>query len=194
MLFRSKDQFVHQSDLVGIEKKQRLSLEADFKRELYNPKMRKVGDVEHIHLDTKPFRTIEDMLFARTRFDEWRKTNCLKNLPDWDNWCEYYAIQKAKKGTTLRLKESDDSGSILLRLFLRAYMQHELGLCGDEYPRKDLVKKFSYWGYSYTTKDFTPAKKAKLHTHCVPRTMKVDLLMNHLKELFPNAELDDLLV
>lgn len=193
-LISIKDQFVHQSDLVGIEKKQRLNLEADFKRELYNPKMRQVGDVEHIHLDTKPFRTIEDMLFARTRFDEWRKTNCLKSLADWDNWCEYYAIQKAKKGTTLRLKESDDSGSLLLRLFLRAYMQRKLGLCGDEYSRKALVEKFAEWGYSYTTKDFTPAKKAKLFTHCVPRTTRVDLLMDHLKALFPKAKLDDLLV
>lgn len=56
----------------------RLSLETDFKRTLCHPKVRQVGNTEHIHLDAKPFRIIEDMLFARARFDDWRKINCLR--------------------------------------------------------------------------------------------------------------------
>ncbi|HCH3385730.1 TPA: hypothetical protein NKU35_003447 [Vibrio parahaemolyticus] len=196
----TRQQFTHQTDLVAVETEQRLNLEHDFKRDLVNPKIRTVRykkngemtDTPHIHLDTKPFRTIEDMLFARVRFDEWRKTHTLKTIEDWDNWQEYYLLSKSLVETNMRLQSGEHSGHVLLRLFLRAYGQSELGLCGDEYSRKELVSHFAEWGYSYKPNDFTPAKKAKMFLGVVPRTQLTMELAGRLTELLPAFDVEQL--
>jgi hypothetical protein len=191
-LISTREMFTHQTDMVSVETEQRLSLEADFKRNLVNPKMRSVHDTEHIHLDTQPFETIEDMLYARIRFDVWRKNNCLKTLVDWDSWQEFYLMSLALCKIKMRLKDGEHSGHLLLRLFLRAYGQAELGLQGDEYARKELVAKFEDWGYSYKTSDFTPAKKAPLYLGVVPRTERSSHLASLLLSLFPDFDVESL--
>ena len=191
-LISTREMFTHQTDMVSVETEQRLSLEADFKRNLVNPKMRSVHDTEHIHLDTQPFETIEDMLYARIRFDVWRKNNCLKTLVDWDSWQEFYLMSLALCKIKMRLKDGEHSGHLLLRLFLRAYGQAELGLQGDEYTRKELVAKFADWGYSYKTSDFTPAKKAPLYLGVVPRTERSSHLASLLLSLFPDFDVESL--
>ncbi|RPA60335.1 hypothetical protein EGC86_14780 [Shewanella frigidimarina] len=191
-LISTRKMFTHQTDMVSVETEQRLNLEADFKRNLVNPKMRAVLGTEHIHLDTQPFETIEDMLYARIRFDVWRKNNCLKTLVDWDSWQEFYLMSLALCKIKMRLKDGEHSGHLLLRLFLRAYGQAELGLQGDEYTRKELVAKFADWGYSYKTSDFTPAKKAPLYLGVVPRTERSSHLASLLLSLFPDFDVESL--
>lgn len=185
-LVSQREMFTHQTDMVSVESEQRLNLEPDFKRNLCNPTMRTVNGIPHLHLETKPFETIEDMLFARVRFDAWRKNNCLKTLEDWYSWQEFYLMSIALSHVTMRLKEGEHSGHLLLRLFLRAYGQAKLGLRGDEYTRKALVAKFTDWGYSYKTSDFTPAKKATLYLGVVPRTKHSSELASLLTNLLPN--------
>jgi hypothetical protein len=92
----------------------------------------------------------------------------------------------------MRLKDGEHSGHLLLRLFLRAYGQAELGLQGDEYTRKELVAKFADWGYSYKTSDFTPAKKAPLYLGVVPRTERSSHLASLLLSLFPDFDVESL--
>jgi len=193
-LISTKEQFTNKSDLVGKEKMQRLNLEPDFKRNPCNPTMRKVLDTEHIHLDSKPFNTVEEMLFFRVRFDQWRKINCLKTLNDWDNWVEFSETQWAKRSTNLRLTPDAHSGHILLRLFLRAFVQSLLGLSGNEYTRKELINKFAEWDYPCTTGQFTAAIKEPLHTNCIPHTIKANKLAKGLKALFPKFEVQKLFV
>ena len=98
------------------------------------------------------------------------------------------ALRKIK----MRLKDGEHSGHLLLRLFLRAYGQAELGLRGDEYTRKELVAKFTDWGYSYKTSDFTPAKKATLYLGVVPRTESSTNLASLLLTLFPAFDVESL--
>jgi hypothetical protein len=117
-LISSREMFIDERDFVSIERKQKMNLEWDMKRELVNPVENTakvtvekivgttvettVKEVTHIFCETVPHTNLEEALAMRARFDGWRKNNCLKRLTDWDSWEDYWLTSSLTLPTGIR--------------------------------------------------------------------------------------------
>ncbi len=97
-----------------------LNMEYDQKRQLLNPMMVDVKGRKHIALETKPHKSLDEMLFTRLRFDRWRKSHVLKNFDDWCSWQDRLVMAESTSHKNLRLKSDETSDSLMARLFARA--------------------------------------------------------------------------
>ncbi|WCE32074.1 DNA polymerase [Vibrio sp. SCSIO 43137] len=196
-----RDMWRDHLDLISISRNKRLNLEFDFKRCPINPRMVKVrhpetGEtVEHLAFDTLPWPTVEDGLFARTYFDEWRENHCLKTLHDWYSWMDFYKVKKFTKGTGLKYTKG---GSLeLFRLqMLRAITQGKWGL--PEHPARipkgfyeDLAEQLTEAGFETTKKDCANAraKTRKVYEQLLPVTQQIIPLLAWLVEHHPDVDM-----
>lgn len=187
-LISMQEQWQTESDLVEIKRDQFLNLEFDFKRRPVNPKMVEVAGHVHLTCNTEAWKTASQAELARTIFDGWRKSHCLKTVNDFEAWEEFYAAQLSIRGTGIKMTAEGTVG-LLRRLFLRAYTQ---GIWGTEKVLS--YAKLADWltdqGYPTTETEVKNAGRSKLVEHCVPPTIKVEALLKQLLELQPNLEVE----
>jgi len=196
-------QWTTDSGFNRLEREQMLNLEPDLKRRLINPRMVTVRGMQHIACDTTPWETAALGLAARAIFDSWAKNkHCLKTMADWDSWSEYFQFGMARRAKVLggRLgagihMTSDGAEGVLRRMFLRAWTRKLLGL-----TRTMTGPKLAQWmtdiGMPTTPDDVKNAGRAtqRFEDAVVPRTEKVMAFLELLKQQFPSADLDQLLV
>lgn len=197
-LISTRDQFTRESDLIMIEKEQRLSLEFDFKRDLVNPVMREVCGHQHIACNSVPFRTEAEQAKTRRMFDNWRKHNCLKTLDDFFRWEEYRLLSglvarlTAKGMTSIRIQQGETLASVYARLFCRGYMQGCWGFpaAGSKRPVKhpELATVFEEAGVIMKTSTISQAKNRRLIEGELPFSPLLLPLIRQLLLLFPKFD------
>jgi hypothetical protein len=190
------------SGFTRLEREQTLNLEPDMKNQLINPRMVKVRGVEHIAFDTKPWPSADAGLHARAIFDGWIKKNCLKTMDDWLNWQDYYQLGIARRAKLSQGRPGvgihmTDEGAIglLRRMFLRAWTREALGLV-KTISGPQLAKWLTDIGMATVPNDVKNAGRAthRLEEGIVPRSQEVLARIEQLKERFPEADLDRLLI
>ena len=209
-----REQWPKQSDLIKIKKEILLNLEYDMKRMPINPRTVKVRGGEHLAFDTMPWRTDEEMQYARAIFDGWRKpnypklaegqlkytqeqidkansqANCLKTVDDFYRFEDFflsYITTEGKRGISV---QHDCSEGILKRLFLRAFVREQWGLENIATSRTELANWLSTEGYQTSLDDIANAKRkdAKLVYHAVPVTKYSLKLLEYILDEFPSFQ------
>ncbi len=213
-----RDQWYTQSDLIVINKQILLNFEYDMKRKPVNPRMMPIRDIEHLAFDTVPWDYVDDMEFARSVFDGWRKptypkkkegqseytaeeikkaislANCLKTVDDYHRFEDFYLCHlstETKKGINV---QQGGSVCMLKRLFLIAYKKEKWGL-GDKAVLPNLTQQgIADWltcsGYSTTINDvsYGGRKDVKLVTNVVPVTQFSLALLAVILEQYPSFD------
>jgi len=187
-LTSTREQLLTECDMVNIVSKQRLNLEPDLKRELCEPRLISVKGMEHIALASLPHRTVNDFLRSRRATDVWRQTGTLKTLTDWDTLSDRIDIELAKDNAdakSLRIKEGETSGSLLLRVYCRAHMQRALGIKSLMSARQ-LAETLGSEGIEVKASSISAAKKAKLILKVIPvNNLSIKMLALILKIVGP---------
>lgn len=184
-LTSTRDMMLHKKDLIMNERLQFMNLEPDCKRRLINPRMIPVLDRMHLACDTEPHQTLEVGEYYRTRFDAWRKANCLKEDPDWDSWDDFIETSIAKRGSGMRLNDGEKSDGLLRRNFIRAYARETHGL-KRTMKGADLAAWLSHHGYVTKTSQVSGGKRAKLYYRVVPVTKRTVALLQLILSEFPD--------
>lgn len=213
-----RDQWFTHSDLIMIQKKIFLNLEYDMKRKPVNPRMMPIRNTEHLAFDTVPWDNVDDMEFARSVFDGWRKptypkkkkgqikytseevkkaislANCLKTVDDYYRFDDFYLCHlsaETKKGINVR---QGGSVCMLKRLFLTAYQKGKWGLdskaCSVNLTQQGVADWLTVAGYSTTINDvsYGGRKNVKLVTNVVPVTQFSLALLEVILENYPTFE------
>ncbi|EHP0861475.1 hypothetical protein KNZ39_003027 [Escherichia coli] len=159
-LISTREMWLSESDLVSQEQNIRLNLEFDFKRQLTQPAMNE----GHLLMASRPWNNMKEALQQRSLFDDWRQTHTLKDVADWDDWCDFLYCRTVFSDMKLKVgsKRSDD---ILVRLFLRALAQCQWGLTLKDkksYSCKEVAEWLTSEGYSVTLTDVKNAVRAKI--------------------------------
>ncbi len=152
------------TDLVMEESEVGLSLEFDWKRELFDPVVRTAGQVlngqnyKTISLSSRPFLNRDTFMSARALSSSWRRSHQLKTEADWKNWIEFrkrddLAITSGHRGRGTLLQQA-------IREYLRRYTNAENGYAGGKY--KYLAQELTKAGYQITETDLKNAKRAKV--------------------------------
>ncbi len=111
----------------------------------------------HIACRSKPHRTVEDFKMVRQQFDEWRQTNSLRTMNDWNSWLAFRARKTLKaKGVT---SGHGDLEGQCKRQFLRAFANNDDGLKDCTYT--ELASWLTGIGYPTTADDVKNAKRSK---------------------------------
>jgi hypothetical protein len=213
-----REQWYTQSDLIMVQKKVLLNLEYDMKRKPVNPRMVPIRQTEHLAFDTVPWDTVDDMEFARSVFDGWRKptypkkkegqteytiaeiekanslANCLKNLDDYYRFEDFYLCHlsaETKKGINV---QQGGSVCMLKRLFLIAYKKGKLGLASQAekapFTQAEVAEWLSERGYQTTVDDvsYGGRKGVRLVSNVVPVTRYSLELLMLILSKYPNFE------
>jgi len=192
-LTSSRKQFLSDSDVVNETQEVRLNLEPDFKRQLTHPRMVDVNGKQHIAFSSKPHKNNQEGEFCRTRLDQWRKDNCLKEIEDWESLEDYIKLSKAIANTNIRLKNDEGSDGLLRRIFLRAYTQQKLNL-----PRSMGYEALAEWltreGYETKSSQVGSAKAATLFYEIIPVTARTLKLLRVLLKKFPEFDYEPLFI
>lgn len=196
-LISTRGMWLTESDLVAVLKEPRLNLEFDMKRRPEHPLERDVQGRQHLAFETKPWRSVEEALEARARFDGWRKGalgtgRVLKTLQDFEDW-EAYRDQSARLGSPGRgigLRR-DGSKGILKRLFLRAFVRNEWGISNEGWTYKELVCHLEQKGIKTSEMDVKNAKRDNAPLAEVSLSYDADVinLLRVILEMFPDFEL-----
>lgn len=197
-----RGQWSSDSGFIRLEREQRLNLEPDWKNRLIKPRMIMVKGIEHIACETEPWENAEQGLDARAIFDGWIRKNTLKTLEDWQSWQECYQLGVARRAKRRQGKASNginmtEEGPVgmLRRMFLRAWSQETLRL-EKRLSRPKMAALLTALGLVTTVDD---VKNAGRSTHrfeegVVPRTPEVVACIDKLRAIFPDAELERLLI
>ncbi|WP_415902127.1 hypothetical protein ACMXYR_14445 [Neptuniibacter sp. QD29_5] len=182
-LTSTRTQVLEHKDLIMNEKMQFMNLEPDCKRRLINPRLISTLGFQHIACDTEPHRSLEVGDYYRTRFDAWRKKNCLKEIEDWESWDDFIETSLAVRGSGMRIQPGDKSDAILRRNFVRAFAQEIHGLTRDV-P----AWKFSEWlcDEGYFTKESEVSRTAKIYHRAVPVTKRTVALLKLILSRYSN--------
>lgn len=197
-LMSTRDQFTKESDLIMVEKEQRLSLEFDFKRDLINPVMREVCGHQHIACNSIPFRTETEQGKVRRMFDNWRKNNSLKTVDDFFSWQEYRLLSAlvkrlaSKQSGGIRIQKGDSLAMVYARLFCRGYMQGAWGFppMGQRRPMKhpDLSSAFLEVDIEIKTGTISQAKNRPLIEGELPFSNLLIPVIRMLQKHFPDFD------
>ena len=142
---------------------------------------------EHICFDTRPWPTVAAAMEQRVVFDNWRRTNCLKTLNDWESWEDYFVCKTSIKGLPMRVTDEGSLG-ILKRVFLRAYTQSAFGMT-KTMGYDELAEWLTINGCPTSVDDCKSAKRAKLVGQCVPVTTRTVRLVRVILQECPGLEL-----
>jgi hypothetical protein len=213
-----RDQWITHSDLIMILKKVLLNLEYDMKRKPVNPRMMPILGTEHLAFDTVPWDEVDDMEFARSVFDGWRKptypkkkegqteytpedikkanslANCLKTVEDYYRFDDFYLCHlsaETKRGINV---QQGGSVCMLKRLFLTAYQKGKWGLDGKVYMPNLTQQGVADWltdsDYPTTVNDvsYGGRRDVRLVTNAVPVTQFSLALLEVILEKFPSFD------
>ena len=194
-----RDQYLKMSDVFRVERKVRLNLEFDFKRKPVNPRMVGTPYGEVLSFDTVPWANIEDAELVRAIFDGWRNDRCLKTLQDWDDWQDHYHAaclmeqMRAEKrgGLPFQLTKKGSLG-MLMRLFLRAYVQKLWGL-EKTLGYAELVTWMQGNGFDVSVDDVKNGSRGVVLKDSIPATPRTRKALALLKERFPSFVVDEIL-
>jgi hypothetical protein len=211
-----REQWYTQSDLIMIQKQVLLNLEYDMKRKPVNPRMMPIRDTEHLAFDTVPWQTVDDMEFARSIFDGWRKptypkkregqteytpeevakaislANCLKTMDDYYRFEDFYLCHlsaETKKGINV---QQGGSVCMLKRLFLIAYKKGKWGLDSQSESPSLTQAEVAEWltegGYPTTVDDvsYGGRKGVRLVSNAVPVTQYSLKLLVLIQSRYPS--------
>jgi len=153
-------------DLVSIDKNKRVNMEYDWKRELVDPRLEIVGRSfgtlpnQHLTLQSKPWKNVEEFQQCRSTFDEWRlkEDGVLKTEADWMRWSEYRVRRTLRQSGQLQGK-----GKLVdqaKRMFLKAYAQGLWNLSGGDYA--NAAKRLTAAGYPTSANDLKNAKRSNV--------------------------------
>lgn len=188
-----RDQVVKEIDVTRLKRLVRLNFEFDFKRRPVNPRMERVGDQEHLAFDTESWATADEGVMARSIFDEWRKTRCLKTLSDFLNWQDYYTtvvsmegLRKQHIGHGLQVTREGSVG-ILKRVFVRAYVREKWGV-KKSLPYKRVAELLEACGCPASADDVKNGNKGKLTPRIVPRTPLTETVFAKMQEVFEGLD------
>jgi len=187
-LISTREQWLTESDLVEYQREFRLSMDFDFKREPYNPRMVKTPYGDCLTYNTRPWETVEEGKLVREIFDAWRESHCMTTVELFDYFEDYYQLQLAKRHTSMRRQKAEDCGDIFIRLFITAYAQ-ELYDITKEGTYIDLAKWLTDEGYPRKPSHFTNARKAEIHIYCVPYMKKAMKAVRLILSKFPDLSL-----
>ncbi|OZS41527.1 DNA polymerase [Photobacterium sanguinicancri] len=182
--------FLEHKDLMLEKRSIFLNMEYDQKHQLVNPTMIDVKGRQHIALETKPHKSLDDMLFTRLRFDRWRKTHCLKTLEDWYGWQDRLVMAETASNKDVRLKADETSDSLMARLFLRFYAHEKGGISKKDITAKALAEWLTDNGYPTKATTVRSAKQAKLIEGAVPTTEQTINLAQLIVSKFPDFEVE----
>ena len=182
--------FLEHKDLMLEKRSIYQNMEFDQKRELLNPVMIDVQGRKHIALETKPHKSLDEMLFTRLRFDHWRKAHCLKTSEDWYDWQDRLVMAETTSNQNLRLKANEASDSLMARLFLRFYAHEKSGMSKKQITAKALAEWMTDIGYPTKATAVRSAKNAKLIEGAVPMTELTINLARLIVSKFPNFEVE----
>ncbi|MEL0614841.1 DNA polymerase [Marinomonas arenicola] len=186
----TRSMYLGRSDMIMEKKTQRLNLEFDFKRDIDQVGSYSADNWEHIGATTKPFKTVQDIEFARASFTGFRSNRCLKEEKDIEDFMDYLAMQKARKDKAVKIQSEESSDGLLIRLFLRFYTRSLLGLDSSVMNSKEMAKWLNDKGYAISPEQVRSAKRSRLIEGAVPRTDKSIRCLKMLLERFSDANLD----
>lgn len=184
--------FLEHKDLMLEKRSIFLNMEFDQKRELLNPAMVDVQGHKHIALETKPHKSLDEMLFTRLRFDRWRKSHVLKDFDDWCSWQDRLVMAESTSHKDVRLKVDETSDTLMARLFLRFYAQEQGGMSKKQITAKALAEWMTDIGYPTKATAVRSAKNAKLIEGAVPMTELTINLARLIVSKFPDFEVETL--
>ena len=172
-----RDQWIKEIDVFRLEREVTMNLEYDFKRRPVRPRMICAGEQSHLAFDTEPWASVHDGERARTMFDEWRKTRCLKTVQDFEDWNDHFLCittfdRLRREGKTVRFQVTKEgSCGILKRVLLAAYSRGAWGL-RRQMAFKELAEQLTTLGFPTSIDDVKNAGRAgtKLQENIVPRT------------------------
>ncbi|HCE3276629.1 hypothetical protein P3535_20190 [Vibrio parahaemolyticus] len=182
--------FLEHKDLMLEKRSIYQNMEFDQKRQLLNPVMVDVKGRSHIALETKPHKSLDEMLFTRLRFDHWRKAHCLKTSEDWYDWQDRLVMAETASNQNLRLKAKEASDSLMARLFLRFYAHEKSGMSKKQITAKALAEWMTDIGYPTKATAVRSAKNAKLIEGAVPMTELTINLARLIVSKFPDFEVE----
>jgi hypothetical protein len=190
-----REQWVHDTDVVRLERTVTLNLEYDMKRRLIDPRVIAVADGEHVALGSVPWNSLDECERTRAIFNGWRANRCIKTLDDFEDWEDHYQFSLVRD----RLQRSGSPGfgvrstnkgiaDVFRRLFLRAYVQ---GLCGltKTMTNAELADWLTKQGYPTNVDELKNAKRAKFVEHAIPTTRRVQELAKVLEAGFPSIQI-----
>lgn len=184
--------FLEHKDLMLEKRSIYLNMEFDQKREMLSPVMVDVKGRQHIALETKPHKSLDEMLFTRLRFDRWRKSHVLKDFDDWCSWQDRLVMAESTSHKDVRLKVDETSDTLMARLFLRFYAQEQGGMSKKQITAKALAEWMTDIGYPTKATAVRSAKNAKLIEGAVPMTELTTKLAHLIVSKFPDFEVETL--
>jgi hypothetical protein len=197
-LISPRDMYLKDMDLIEIQREKTLNLEFDFKRKPVNPRMTKIRHpkghiVEHIYFETVPWKNEQEGQETRALFDGWRRTNCLKNMSDWEDWIDYSKTKPLLKGSHIKYEE-DGSHGVLLKLALRALSKESYGLTktikGKKLTLKQLTELFNNAGFEIAPNAISNSRQAAFRPNVLAATPRLIPLLHWLIETFPDMEIE----
>ena len=126
------------------------------------------ASVQHVAFETAPWRTVDEFIETRQRFDQWRP-KCqaqLRTIADWRRWLDYQNGSDASGAGVHRSSKGPIDQA--RRLVVRAYRFRQWGLPGGDY--RVAAARLTAAGYPTTEQDFKNAGRAKgrLTAHLMP--------------------------
>jgi hypothetical protein len=189
----SRKQFIFNRDVINETQEVRLNLEPDFKRQLINPRMVKVGEREHIAFDSVPHKSREDGEFCRQRLDHWRKENCLKTEQDWECLEEYILVAKLTQDLPIRPGKNEQVDQFFRRIFLRVYAQKQYNIA-RKYTYKKMAEVLTENGYPTNAGQFGYASSAEIAEGIIPVTASTVRFLKFLLGVFPEFDYEPMFV
>ena len=198
-----RDQWEKGIDLYKYQRFVALSLEPDLKRRFVNPEMVMVAsrEVYHIAMSSLPWKTVDEFDLTRDCLDAWRKHNCLKTIDNWESFglvVEGRSVRAGRKAAgevTINRRSNKPESDVLRRMFLRAYAHEALGLKrGKGVTYEDLAVWLTTKGFPTTPSEPRSARAQKLVLYSAGRTSDAMKLFRVLRDNFPGADLEHLLV
>ncbi|KQQ24142.1 hypothetical protein ASF58_16290 [Methylobacterium sp. Leaf125] len=199
-LISLQEQWLTESDLVGITKNPRLNLEYDFKRRPVRAVERAVQGRMHVAFDSVPWRNVAEAREAISRFKGWRRgqLRLLKALPDFLAWEAYHTMAAPVRAAGVGLRGDGPLGH-LYRQFLRALVRGEWGVSlidpdtGDRSTYGDIVHWLITIGFpDACVDDLKNAKRssAKLAAQTIYLNHDVAQLLRAIVEQYPEFNLN----
>lgn len=193
-----------------------LNMEYDFKRRPVSNSVRMVeiagSSVSHLAFDTEPYSTVDEAIWDRLIFDQWRKSNCLKTIDDFRNWESFrlFNMGKQKRANSAPInggvvksarsatgrKNATKSGyvGIAKRVFLAAYQKRMWGLEGADMSQRDLSTWLTEMGYKTSVTAVKNGTGDQPAEHVVPGDADVLKFLEVLKQRFPGLEVERFLI
>jgi len=199
-LISMREMFDTNSDMINVDREQRLNMEYDWKRELVDPIEREhpvadfTGSKTHLFARSRPWKSVDDFKRVRELFDNWRTKSkgVLKTKADWDAWQEYQLVAAASvKGISGSKKGYIDQAR---RAFLQAYATGKWELPGGDY--KGIAIFLTEHGYPTTEYDLKNAKrkKARLAENAFERTDEIMTFKDIILTRYPDFDWEKMVV